>query len=429
MRSYAPGPRLGRAQRHRARALAVPSLALGLACATEAPEHATAPEGTSTSSSSPGTAQTLPTPDPGTDTTATSTGSAEGSSSGSADTTEGSASTGELEPPAPLTLLSLNLHCLRLDGTAFATNAERFDAIASLAASREVDVLTLQEACVRPDEEAIERLRAALEDHTGQPWSSTWALAHVAWEGTADEADEGVGLLVRGALEDPGVLEHAVQGPLRRVAVSATLPRSLGGVRVTSVHFEVLEPGARTMQARETAVAALVDTDDAFLAIVAGDFNDVEGSPTHAAFPAMGYLAADAGLDPVGIDHVMIHRAAPLRPTAVEEVFLGAQAVSDHPGILVRFEPAEGDAVTTTRITAQVDPSLAGFVSVRGDAAPLSWQLGLPMRHVAPGAHVLVTTELQVAFEYKVLVDDATWQTGPNVAGVPGMDHVVMPAF
>jgi endonuclease/exonuclease/phosphatase family metal-dependent hydrolase len=334
-----------------------------------------------------------------------------------------------VEPSAPFTLLSLNLHCFRVDGTVYATNAERFAAIASLAAQRDVAVITLQEACERPGEDAIELLKTALEQTTAATWTSTWALAHVAWEGTPDEADEGVGLLVRGALSDPAELEHAVQGALRRVAVSATLPPELGSPRVTSVHFEVFEPEARTMQAREVAAAALVDTNGAYSVIVAGDFNDVEGSATHASFPSMGYLAADTGLNPSGIDHVMSHRAAKLRPALVEEVFLGAEAVSDHPGILVRFEPATGDMVTATRITAQSDPGADHFLSVRGDTAPLSWDSGFPMRRVKPGEHAFVTTEIEAAFAFKVLLDDTTWQTGPNVEGVAGAAQVVMPVF
>ena len=386
-------------------------------------------EGSTSTGSTGDTSSGTPTGSTGdTSTGDTSIGTSSGSSSGTEATTS-SSSTGADETSAPFTLLSLNLHCFRVDGTVYATNAERFAAIASLAAAREVAVLTLQEACERPGEKAIELLRAALEQQTGVPWTSTWALAHVAWEGTPDEADEGVGLLVRGALSDPGALEHAVQGALRRIAVSATLPPALGSPRVTSVHFEVFEPEARTMQAREVAAAGLVDTDSTYAVIVAGDFNDVEGSATHAAFPAMGYLAADAGLDPSGIDHVMSHRAAPLRPTLAEQVFLGAQAVSDHPGLLVRFEPATGDIVTTTRITAESDPGADHFLSLRGDTAPLDWDRGFPMRAVKPGEHVFVTTEIAAPFAFKALLDDTTWQTGPNVEGVAGAAQVVMPVF
>lgn len=328
-----------------------------------------------------------------------------------------------------LSMLSLNLHCLRLDGTVYATNAERFAAIAKLAADRDIAVLALQEACERPGEKAIDMLRAALEQATSSTWTSSWAFAHVAWEGTPDQANEGVGLLVRGVSSSPAELQHAVQGALRRVALSSTLSPELFGLRVTSVHFEVFETAAREGQAREVAAAALVDTAPSFSAIVAGDFNDVEGSATHAAFPAMGYVVADAGLDPTGIDHIMIHRAAKLRPVAVEKVFLGAEAVSDHPGIFARFEVAPGDVVTSTRITAKADPGANHFISLRGDTAPLSWSAGFPMRRTVPGEWAFVTTELGSDFEFKVLVDDTTWQTGPNVPGKSGMDQVVTPAF
>lgn len=351
------------------------------------------------------------------------------STSSSPTSSGGTGGAGGSDPTAPFSLLSLNLHCFRLDGTSFATNTDRFAAIASLAASRDVAVLTVQEACERPGEKAIELLRTALEQATSTSWSSTWTLAHVAWEGTPDEADEGVGLLVRGALSSPAALDHAVQGSLHRVAMSATLPLELGGSRVTSIHFEVFEAAARTMQAREAAAFALVDTDPGFSAIVAGDFNDIEGSTTHAAFPVMGFLAADAGLNATGIDHVMIHRAAGLRPTSTEEVFLGADAVSDHPGILVRLESAPGDTVSATRITAKADPGAGHFLAVRGDTAPLSWDIGFPMRPVAPGEHTFVATEIEDAFAFKVLVDDATWQSGANVAGVAGTSQIVTPVF
>ncbi len=332
-------------------------------------------------------------------------------------------------PGSPVTLLSLNLHCFQLGGTSFASNADRFAAIVDFAVTRGVDAMAVQEACERPGEDAMGTLREGLSAATGQPWSSEWAFAHVAWEGTPDEADEGVGLLIRGAASGAITLDHAVQGALRRVAVSARLPETLGGARVMSIHFEVFEPAARAAQAREAAAAALAGADPLFDAVVAGDFNDVEGSPAWSAFPAMGYLPADQGLSATGIDHVMIHRAAPLRPTMVEEVLDGMQAVSDHPGILVRLEPAPGDPLTVTRISTQVDPGSGHFLSVRGDTAPLSWDIGSPMTLSAQAGRVLVLTELEGPFELKVLRDDTDWQQGPNVPGIAGTDLVVTPMF
>lgn len=333
-------------------------------------------------------------------------------------------------PPAQsVSLLTLNLHCLRLDGTIYATNADRFKAIASLVAERDVSAIALQEACQRPGENAIEELRAAIESATASAWSSTWTFAHVAWEGTPDQADEGVGLLVKGALTKPTELVLAVQGSLRRVATSATLPTEWSGIRLTSVHFEVFESAARTMQAREVAASALVATDPDFGAIVAGDFNDIEGSTTYEAFPAMGYLAATAGIDPQGIDHVMLHRATKWRSSATEKVFLGADAVSDHPGILVRFEPAPGDAVFATRIDAQANPATNQFLAIRGNLTPLSWDLGFPMVPISAGQYRFVATEISGNFEFKTLLDDLTWQTGANEQGKGGTTQIITPMF
>lgn len=360
-----------------------------------------------------------------------SSASSSSSSASSSSTSSASSSSGAGGGPTiqTNTLLTLNLHCLRLDGTVYTTNADRFAAIAALVAEREVSAIALQEVCQRPGENAINALLIAIENATKTNWASAWAFAHIAWEGTSDQADEGVGLLVRGSFSNPTQLQHVVQGSLHRVALGATLPAEWSNVRLTSVHFEVFEESARTMQAREIAVAALVETDPNLHAIVAGDFNDVEGSATHAAFPAMGYLAANAGLDPAGIDHVMIHRATPFRPIKREKVFLGAQAVSDHPGILVTFEATQGDNVTITRVRTDALPGENHYLSIRGSLSPLTWDLGFPLHQKTVGSRVFLTTEMQSNFEFKLLHDDQTWQTGPNNQGNSGSDHWVMPTF
>lgn len=353
-------------------------------------------------------------------------------SSGSASTSSSSASStgasGGSATPSH-SLLSLNLHCLRLDGTVYATNADRFAAIAKLVAERDVSAIAVQEACNRPGEDAINELTAAIEKATMQTWENGWAFAHIAWEGTKDQADEGVGILARGDITNLHHHEHVVQGSLHRVAISTKLPPEWGDMRLTSVHFEVFEESARKMQARDIAAVALVDTDPVFGAMVAGDFNDIEGSATHSAFPSMGFLAANAGLDPAGIDHVMIHRAAPFRPVKSEKVFLGAEAVSDHPGVLVVFEPAQGDSVTTTHVKTQFNPAENQFLSIRGNVAPLTWDVGFPFHDKPGGTRFFVTTELQSNFEFKLLLDDQTWQLGPNQQGLVGMEHTVMPTF
>ena len=121
------------------------------------------------------------------------------------------------------TLLSLNLHCLKCDGTRFSRNEDRFAFVAALVRDEEVDVIALQEVCKTTTADALAALQRAVEASTGESWSSSWAFAHVGWEGTADEADEGLGLLVRGTLSEPIAHEYLVQAGLRRVLLSAAL--------------------------------------------------------------------------------------------------------------------------------------------------------------------------------------------------------------
>ncbi|MCA9492716.1 MAG: hypothetical protein KC621_22435 [Myxococcales bacterium] len=90
-----------------------------------------------------------------------------------------------------LVVLSLNLHCNKLDGTSYGTNRERFDAVAALVSAEHVDVLLLQEVCIGA-EDATALLDDALVAATGVSWEGGWNFAHLAWEGTADEAQEGI---------------------------------------------------------------------------------------------------------------------------------------------------------------------------------------------------------------------------------------------
>jgi hypothetical protein len=125
----------------------------------------------------------------------------------------------------------------------------------------------------------------------------------------------------------------------------------------------------------------------------------------------------------------MIHRSTNLRATLVEKVFLGNDAVSDHPGIFALLETAMGEDVLPTRITAKVNLGTNQFLALRGNATPLSWELGFPMRRTNAGEFTFVATEITGDFQFKTLIDDKTWQMGPNVAGKGGTNQVVMPIF
>ena len=336
---------------------------------------------------------------------------------------------------APFGVLSINLHCLRLDGTDFASNPERFAAIADAVAAWNVGAIAIQEACVDDTENAIELLDTAIEAATHTQWSDAWVFAHVAWEGTANEADEGLGLLVRGELRDVAEIRYQAQSGLDRVALGGTLPPALGGLRLYTVHLDFSEPAVRLAQARETAAVAVTRADPSLDLLVAGDFNATPGSAPHDAFLRYGFRDLTATLDPGRIDHIVTHRGASIALVETDMVFTGGAypIVSDHPGVLAHIEPAPGEPVVFTRLGADVravEPP-PGSLAVRGSVAPLTWDWGWPATASAPGLWKLVLTEIPDggALEYKFLLEDETWQSGPNETAVGGRDHEVSPSF
>lgn len=330
-------------------------------------------------------------------------------------------------PPTSLRVLSLNLHCLKVEGTVYPDNAQRFDAVARAAADRGVDVLLAQEVCERPGESARGLLLAALTRRSGAAWSVETAFAHRAWVGTPDEADEHVAIFARdAALNGAGAGRHPyrVQGGLLRVALGV----NYRGLRLYSVHLDHLDAAVRAAQGRETAALAVFETDPGVAALLAGDFNAQPGAAAPQALLDSGFVDAAAALPADRIDHVFVHRGAPLLPQRAELLFTGAEAVSDHPGVLVVLAGRAAPALRLTRIAAAAPAGLALWV--RGAAAPLSWTAGWPAFLAADGRHRFVTSELPAgAFEYKLLRDDRDWQVGSNVTGQGQADNQAAPTF
>lgn len=349
---------------------------------------------------------------------------------------DGTVDDGAADVPAwttPYALLSLNLHCLKVDGTTFATNGERFAAIADLVAAQDVAAIAIQEACRTQTTDALALLEAALETATGTPWSSYWVEAHVGWEGTPDEATEGVAVAVRGALSDARELVFTQQGALRRVAASAVLPPELGSLRLVSVHLDYETASVRLAQARQAASWVVTIADPSSGVLVAGDFNDREGQPPHQALLDYGFSDLTDPLDAARIDHVFAHRGAPLQATDVATVFDGTTGpiVSDHHGVLVRVAPGTGEDVVRTRVVAHADVGWGNWLAVRGSVAPLSWQAGWPAVPQGASLWKLVLTGIPAgtAFALKCLRNDVDFQQGADVAATGGATIDVSPAF
>jgi endonuclease/exonuclease/phosphatase family metal-dependent hydrolase len=367
----------------------------------------------------------------------------------STSTDAGSDTSAPFVPGGQLTVLSLNLHCLKTEGTVFPTNTERFAAIARAVATEDVDVVLAQEVCSTPTANARTMLTEALGRTTGTPWSSTNAFAHRAWEGTSDEADESLAIFSRGALTAPRETVHRVQGTLRRVTLGATVAsrmttvqRAALPVRVYTVHLDYSTPSARGQQGREVASAAMFETDTDRLGLelgggavslpvlVGGDFNALSADPAPQALRDFGFLETSGSASTRRIDHVFVHRSAPFTQASSKVLFEGAQAVSDHPGVLVRYLPGAPKPVKLTRIVAR--GAFPALLSVRGDRAPLSWEQGWPAFPTvgAPASVSLVTSEVLAGpFAYKFLRQDSDWANGTNVNGMGETDNASSPTF
>lgn len=332
---------------------------------------------------------------------------------------------------APYGLLSLNLHCLRLDGTPYTRHEDRFAAIAALVAREDVAVILAQEVCERPGLSARDALTTALATATSTGWSSHWVYAHEAWVGTPDAAREGLAVFARGALSAPRTARYHTQGSLVRVIVAATLPPALGGLEVHSVHLDHAAPHVRAAQAAETVSYTLSLADPSLDVVVGGDLNAEVDSDTWRALVGGGFADVAAPLG--GIDHVLFHRGAAAEGRRPRHVLDGRSEprVSDHPGVLVEVAPRTAPAVRRTRWVARTTAAEGGrALSVRGGTAPLSWMQGVWAWPVGPGQWRLVLTEVDgVPFEYKWLLDDLAWQAGTNEVGVGGTTHEDTPTF
>lgn len=334
-------------------------------------------------------------------------------------------------PEPTLAVLTLNLRCLSLEGTPYATQLDRFAAVAATVVAERVDVLALQEVCEDGTVDVLALLIDALEAESGEGWSGHAVFAHVAGEGTPDEADERVAIVAR-SIRATGELVHRRQGVLRRAAATAEVGIAGGTVHVISVHLDHLDADAREAQAREAALSAMVEADPSLALIVAGDFNDREGQPAHTALLAAGFRDRSAGVGLSRIDHVFVHRGSGLVTREARALFDTPEtAVSDHPGVLVRLSRATPEAVLVSRVTAEHTPPGGRTLWIRGSQAPLSWTSGWPMHPIAPGRWRWVSTELSGPFELKAILDDdeTSWQRGANTPATAGVDLEYRPTF
>jgi endonuclease/exonuclease/phosphatase family metal-dependent hydrolase len=346
----------------------------------------------------------------------------------------------DAQPPADaagaveVSVMALNLHCLKLDGTPYASNPARMAAVADAVAAEGIAALALQEVCKNPREDGMALLVAELQRATGTAWTGKWIKVHDAWVGTPDQAEEGIAVLARGATTNPQEIVYSAQSGLLRKSLGMTLS-GLDDLRLFTVHLEVSDALARATQARETASFAVTTADPSLDVVVAGDFNDVEGSAAHGAMTTYDFADFSAGQATTRIDHVFVHRGAAWELVANQLILDGNKGarVTDHPGgVVAKLRKRIAPSAVRTRFVVSQDVGFGNQLYLRGSSAPLSWAWGWKAVNVTPPLLwklVLTGYSQSAAFEYKWLRNDRDWQLGGNESGVGGRDNPAQPRF
>ncbi len=90
--------------------------------------------------------------------------------------------------------------------------------------------------------------------------------------------------------------------------------------------------------------------------------------------------------------------------------------------------PAAPATVSTT-IVAAIDVGFGNFLTLRGEGAGLSWDVGRPLTCVNQDRWCITLPDASGPIVCKFLLNDETWNTGENYTLLPGSSVVLDPVF
>ncbi|MDF1478701.1 alpha-amylase family glycosyl hydrolase [Leifsonia sp. H3M29-4] len=98
------------------------------------------------------------------------------------------------------------------------------------------------------------------------------------------------------------------------------------------------------------------------------------------------------------------------------------------PGSPATYSP---EARNTTTVRVHYNVGLGNNIAIRGDTYPFSWTAGRAARNVASDVWEFELERIPdgVTFEFKPLINDATWSTGGNYTGTGGDVIDIYPTF
>jgi hypothetical protein len=91
--------------------------------------------------------------------------------------------------------------------------------------------------------------------------------------------------------------------------------------------------------------------------------------------------------------------------------------------------PSTARRSVVTTITARINVGFGNALHLRGEGPGLSWDRGLPMECIATDLWRLNLGESARGFSFKVLVNDLTWNSGPDYTVASGGVVNITPTF
>ena len=85
--------------------------------------------------------------------------------------------------------------------------------------------------------------------------------------------------------------------------------------------------------------------------------------------------------------------------------------------------------VATTRLRVKFDCGFPNNLTIRGKGGNLSWERGLPLKNVKPNEWIWETSDTFTTLEFKLLINDRTYERGENHVLKNGDDMLYSPIF
>lgn len=94
------------------------------------------------------------------------------------------------------------------------------------------------------------------------------------------------------------------------------------------------------------------------------------------------------------------------------------------------IQPSDVKGSSRTKITVKFDCGFNNFLSIRGEGIPkLSWEKGTPLKNIKADEWVFETDQPFPKGEFKILINDNIYESGPNHSITSGKSIQFTPYF